>query len=491
MKRAGLVAIGLLLAGCGSRAGLSAADPGTLSDGLGAVTTPDVVAPVASPTGDPLPQESVASAASPTSLPTPLLLAPSHTLGLVHEKGTVSVGLGYFTNVAAAAAGFGISGVSFGSGDTIAKLFVADINAHGGLGGRTLTPVWHAYDSLSTQSSAAQTSAGCADYTQDHHVLAVAGADPIDANFAACVTKTAVLVGGGFLVGSSDLAAAPSYVELDLSLDRSYRALPSALERGGYFSGKTKPVLGVIGFDDPSARRAIQQSLLPALSAAGHAVPATNIVAITHPSSVAGTAQVYSEVQAAVVKFKSQGVTHLINLDDGGLISLALGNDEDSQKYYPRWGVLTPTGLQTLVSSGNTKPEVAAGAVGLGWAPNEDLSLNDNPDSGRYSSPVRRHCLSVLATGGAAPSDANSRASALAQCDSLYLLKQVFDRLAGAPKVASFLQTLRGLGTLTLASLPEAGYTTAHHDVVTTGWAMRFEPACTCMRYVGSSVAIP
>ena len=98
---------------------------------------------------------------------------------------TISIGIGYVTNGDTANAAIGATGI--GQGDPLgeAKAVVSYINAHGGVAGRKVTPVYHPYDATSTATTSSQDQAACADYTQDLTSLdgqrdLVEGPDPAD-----------------------------------------------------------------------------------------------------------------------------------------------------------------------------------------------------------------------------------------------------------------------------------------------------------------------
>ena len=105
-------------------------------------------------------------------------------VGITADK--IYLGIGYETNGDAANAAFGATGISQGDPQADAKAVVADINAHGGMAGRQVVPVWHAIDATSTDTYADMDQQTCAAYTQDAHVFAAMDKGLTD-NFPACM----------------------------------------------------------------------------------------------------------------------------------------------------------------------------------------------------------------------------------------------------------------------------------------------------------------
>src|SRR5205085_4856986 len=124
-------------------------------------------------------------------------------------------------NCAAADAAFRAAGLSTGDTKRENKIVIDDINAHGGVAGRKLEPVWHELDGASTATYDTLAQQTCDDWTQDHKVfVAFAGGTE---SLLQCLHNRGVVAVQDDL-SSADAATFrryPYYVEVGtLNLDR-------------------------------------------------------------------------------------------------------------------------------------------------------------------------------------------------------------------------------------------------------------------------------
>jgi hypothetical protein len=407
---------------------------------------------------------------------------------------TVTIGLAYQANLDAANKALG--GGKITSGDQVAEvaLLVKDINAHGGIGGRTLKVDTFAYDAQSTQPYAVQDQAACSHFTQDVKVLAVVGAGRTQA-FQECMEKAGTAVIGADIVrfGGDDLKAYPHYFDVQqLDLDRLVRALAAELAEHGWAGGwnatlgqaaSTKARVGVIAFDQPRYTRAVKGGLVPALRARGLDVPDEDLVFVPEPTSQSDLSSAATQVQGAVLKFAQGGVTHVVLLDTHGGITQVFLNAADAQHYYPRYGMESGSGTQALLDGGIIRTSQLRGARGLGWIPSLDLPSASNPDNGRWSSDDRRACVSLMAKGGQTYSSTNAESIALLYCDQLWLLDRALDSVS-TPNLATLATAIESLGSRApRASLGAATYRAGKHVGVSRGVEWAFADGCSCMTY--------
>jgi hypothetical protein len=83
----------------------------------------------------------------------------------------VEVGFEYATGVTEFAAALGIS-ADVGDGSQQARAVVEWVNAHGGLGGHKIKPVFYALDLTRTDPYSQFMDEMCSLWTEDHHVVA-------------------------------------------------------------------------------------------------------------------------------------------------------------------------------------------------------------------------------------------------------------------------------------------------------------------------------
>ncbi|MDP9100947.1 MAG: hypothetical protein M3N21_02225 [Actinomycetota bacterium] len=515
LRAATAVGAVVVLAGCGSTVAQTA---GTSARSLGAVTDQNgLAAPGASVgsavtagAGSPGTTNGGSSAGTATSGNQGTAVAPGAGLGPGPASGgggaptgalqglgvtatSISVGIPYFTNGDAynAAAGAAVK-----NGDPRAdwQAVVEDINAHGGITGRKLVAVFHAYDANSTQPGATQDQAACSDFTQDHRVFAVLGrsTDVLDA----CLQNAGVIhLDAGSIIGpdKKTFEPLPLYFNSTLSQERMMADEVGVFRRTGYFSawdyGTGKPgalpvKLGILSLDTPQWERPLESTLLPALARAGHPVAGTDVVRVHSPKSQAEIAQSVNDVQGAVLKFRTDGVTHLILLDANGSLTLLFAKPAQGQRYFPRLGINSASGVQALADQGVIGNDQLGGAIGLGWIPSVDLPAAASP---KYATNASRRCLKVMKTYTGNDYTSTAAATAFGICDMGNLFSAGV-RGAGSRITSTSVRTaLESLGTgFAAAALPEEFYGPARHDGTQRGFDLQWSTDCTCALYAGA-----
>ena len=418
---------------------------------------------------------------------------------------TLAVGLQYTVNSKTAAAALGASGEGVGGGDDKRQweIALADLNAKGGVLGRRVVPVWHETDSTDPRMLSQQESEACADWTQDHKVFAVIApeADPSNA-LLACVHRAgaAQLWEDLTRADAQTFAQFPYYLEGGtLRMDRVAAAWPEALQRQGYFTGWStatgapgpQPVkVGIVSFGDPVTVRAVERQLKPALAAVGH--PATDWVQVGYPTSAADNGRAISEIQAATLRFASDGITHVLPFDaQGAGVGGFFAEGANSQRYYPRYGLNTGDGAQTLHDAGLWPSSQLRGAVGFGWVPLVDLPIGDNLPNGPYSNPARQACLRLMTAHGQDVSSAIVQRQVIAKCDELRFLKQALEA-GGAPNRDALVLGAHRLGTSFVSGMTFATrFDLRHHDGVAAARDFGFDAECGCFRYTSGLRSVP
>lgn len=428
--------------------------------------------------------------------------APADVNGPGVTDKAVYVGIDYETNGDAANAAIGASGLTQGDTKADAQAVIDDINAHGGVAGRKLVPVWHATDAQSQQTRATQDQETCATFTQDHHVFAAAALGFTD-NFLACLTKAGVVdvVSGELLDPDNAMFRQfPYYINAGtISQDRADAALVRSLVRQSYFTGWNtatgkpgpSPVkVGVLGVNTPSWTRPLNSVLLPALKAAGHAVDPRDVRMIYNPGSTAEDSITLRDISNAVLKFRQDGVTHVILLDTGGQLLLYFGKDAASQHYYPRYGVHSGSGVQAIYDTGLVTNQQLNGAVGFAWNPSLDLSATA---ADKYSNASTKHCLQVMKQRtGQTYTSTNAASLALSYCDELYLIADAINHAGPVINLQTVMAAIDGLRSGFLpASFPTSYFGPGRHDGVETGWDQKWDSTCKCNKFVTAPYRIP
>jgi hypothetical protein len=394
-----------------------------------------------------------------------------------------------------AAAGIGAKGASVGDPKAYATAIIADLNARGGINGRKIQPFWYADDVTGAEQSQ-QMTAACEGFMSDSKVVAVVGLG--HPALADCVERRGgITVDATFGVSGLDAAGFsqfPHYANVSaLALDRAARDLVSSLVSQGYFSGWNTTTgsastlaakVGVISYDDVYFKRVVNQVLLPELQRAGHPSVVTEFV--NHHQSLSDLSGQVTQVQSAVLKMASSGVTHIVDFDDNGTIGLFFLNTAEGQGYRPRYGVTTGSEFNYLVTSGTSPERQFRGAMGIGWHELLDVPVSDWLSGANAS---RRRCAAALKAAGQAPAPGFEQTTAAGLCDALGLLQVALSR---APSVgqAGFASALQGLGAaFQSAATPGTRFDLRRRDGAAMFRTWQYKPSCTCMAYTSRGTA--
>ena len=384
-----------------------------------------------------------------------------------------------------------------------AQAVIDDINAHGGVAGRKLVPIWYDFQETDARPYATIDSEACAKFTQDNHVFAVAG-DGITDNFPACIQKA-----GAFLVSSASGIIGPDKAFFDrfrylfsvgyLSQDRMMAEEVHSLVRQNYFTGwdsvngapgPTPAKIGIISFDTSSWNTPLDHQLLPGLARAGHPVDPTNVQRVTYPSDTNQVGSSVADIQSAVLKFRQNNVTHVIVLDGNGSLTLHMLNNMRGQHYYPRLGVNSASGVEALYTQYAEDAKSFNGAVGLGWLPVLDLPAGAGD---RYNTSQTKGCISMVEKRtGQQFADTNAASVALGYCDELYLLADAINHSAGSLSRTGVSAAIEALhGSFSASGTRGLFFSPARHDGIQYGYDLSFDSGCGCVKYGRGPFPIP
>jgi hypothetical protein len=424
--------------------------------------------------------------------------AGSNAIGPGVSANAINVGIIYATNTGAANAAIGAAGISQGDEKANYTALIDDINAHGGIAGRKVVGVYSAIDATSNASADSQYQAACDDLTQDHKVFVVFAGNV--ETLLSCLNNRGVLsVTANLTIADSAIFKRyPYYFEIgSLNLDRIAAAEVPALNAQNYFSGwnaatgqpgPTKAKVGVITVDLPSFNHATDQVLVPALAKLGYAPAPEDIVRVPYARQQSDVGALAAAVSGAVLKFRSDNVTHVLILEASATVSLLFGNNADSQRYYPRYGANSQTGQEALITSGAYPKSQLNGTVGIGWVPSLDIAPSEAGPNSPYVNAAQRKCLAVYAAHNITFSDQNAQGVGYLGCASLWFFRDVMKRAAGANRDA-FLTAANGIGSAfeSLTIIPTK-IDSSHHDGIAAVRYWAYKPECGCMRYTSGDI---
>lgn len=448
----------------------------TRADGAG--STPTTSGAAEKPAGSTRPDS--ASGATDGTVPgAPAPVGPPAGKGFTAS--TISIGIELLDESSNQGARLiGASNTDTGPTRKYATAVVDHINASGGIAGRTVTPVFHTTNVL-TGSWDSHAQAACADFAEDNKVFAaVAAMYQLSEVLARCLAQhTTPVVLNGRAVRDDPMLAELSdflYMPSRMSATRFAGLTIDGLADLGFFEPGAK--VGILRFDQPVQARVTSGVIRPRLAQLNVNVVAEE--AVSYPDSINGFGATSAQLSSAVLRLRAAGVTHLVPLDDHGILCFLFMPQAESQGFRPRYGLSTNN--QPFVIEDNSPPEQFKRAVGVGWVPADDVAFGRNPGG----NPTEDLCRAVFQKAGAEFPSRFAWSNALNYCDSLLFLKAALDR---APTLS-----VAGLRAA-VANLADGGFTSAYtfrtrftrdrHDGAAAYRAFRFADDCRCVRYEG------
>lgn len=340
------------------------------------------------------------------------------------------------------------------------KKMFAYLNAHGGLAGRKIEPVYYRIDGAAADNASAF-NAACAYVTQDHKVDVVLSFD-IDnfQGFSRCLLKYGIpqIDGGQYTTDGPDTATTPNLFTPDaLAHDRFASLLVKTAVARGWLT--SKDVLGVVTQDCAVDNRVYDKVIVPATKAAGVKVLRSAVKCINGAGDI-GTAS--SQISSTVLRFRSEGVTHvtLLGAPEGAGV-LLFAQAASQQKYYPGY-LLTSNSFADGNSKGTTWPADQLDKMkGIGWSPILDTGLKAKTTPRQAQAQGLCKTMDPTRAGADSSSDPNSVTTAFyGICDTVRLLEAMLKASAGAASVQALASAYQRVAEgLASAKLTDARFT--------------------------------
>jgi ABC-type branched-subunit amino acid transport system substrate-binding protein len=385
----------------------------------------------------------------------------------------VEIGFLVSKNADALFKAYGYGNLAPGDQETQVKVVVAYVNAHGGLAGHRITPVFGVWDAAGGDT-VTQREAACSNWLQDHHVQAIV-AESFD-SFTGCATKAHVplIVGNLYPVTGPQYARATTMLSTMVPTDD--RLLPAWVDRlaeGGYFT--PAPVrIGVVYVDTPDQHYSLDHVLKPALARRGQSVADSFALPLD-------VAQAVAQESNAVLQFKAHGVDHVMFLDTGGM-ALTFLPQAESQGYRPRYAMHSYSS-PALVQSAVPQAQLV-GAMAAGWLPSVDVAAAQRP----RPTAAATLCVSLMQKAGQDMSSDSARSSALNYCDRTFLL-QAASNAAPSFTPAGIMAGLTRLGSSYESAVGFGQDFRTRRDGPAVMRLSAFSKDCSCFKYVSGPVS--
>ena len=390
-------------------------------------------------------------------------------------RGSIKIGFGYPKNLGAAYAAFGANNLTGDDWQQWIQPIVTWVNAHGGVAGRTVVPVYHGTDP-STGTFQAQAEAACTAFTDDDHVFAVIGTVVAENEFDCLAKKNTPFVAqSATLFDQSLFARFPGYVYQPFMITAERQGVwIDTLFRQGFFASGAK--VGLLRLDDEVHARFAAQVVRPHLGAQG--VTVSDEFAFRAPGSAASAGDLFSQAGNAVLRFRSEGISEVVLSPTGGAIPFVFMQQAESQKYRPRYA-LNSLEVPAFVTQ-NVPLAQLHGAVGIGWLPASDLFYKEVAHG---ANPAEDLCYTITKRNG----DEVKR-----YCDGLFFLRAALDKAGGDVSVAGLKRGVEALGaSYNSPWTMSTRFGPGRYDGAGSARPLAFVDQCGCFRYTGGPINVP
>ena len=308
------------------------------------------------------------------------------------------------------------------------------INAHGGFGGHQVNPVFFETDVVDTNGAATE-QAECATFAQDNHVsFVISDRSASSGVLLECLAKQHIPLLFDFpgynvraqFTDKPGFLYAPSAPDAETVLWNWVRGMGK-----NYFGANAK--VGILMPDQPKYSAAVDKSLKPALAS----LHLTLADAAKYNS--ADTSALPGQISGAVLKFKAEGITHVLAMDTSGWgVTLLFMNDAQSQGYFPRYGLNSANSPDFLRQ--NVPPQQLHGAMGISWIPIIDVGTEAVPPDNAAG----QQCMKIYDAAGLGSSDQTTKGVLQWFCSLPMFLKAALDKSTSA---STFQGAVAALGT--------------------------------------------
>ena len=356
------------------------------------------------------------------------------------------------------------------------------VNERGGILGREVEMLY--YELKAEQDINQQAQAACSHWTEDHEIFFFFGADA-NGIMRECAHENGgvmPLPGGSSLPG--DFQTYPNYFEISgLNFYRAGNVTVKGLDNEGYYKDAK---LGIVLWDQRDYKAALQNGYLPELrkiGVSGHTEPAY----ISPPQQLQDLAATSADINAAVLRFQSEGVTHVMIL--GGPTGVcAQGCSEilwfrraEQQQYRPRYGLNANNIAIEGRAAGLYPEEQLAGMVSVEWA-----DFSDFYDEGWKKNQARERCYAIMREKDVPMRNVNEQGNARQACEQFWFVLASMPHLSGgALNAPAFTAAANQLQWSFQSPQAWAIFINANqHDGTAAARNLKYDGGCDCFKWL-------
>jgi hypothetical protein len=355
------------------------------------------------------------------------------------------------------------------------------VNARGGLLGRKIEMLY--YEFKAEQDINQQAQAACSHWTEDNEIFFFFGADA-NGILRECAHKNGgvmPLPGGSSLPG--DFVKYPNYFEISgLNFYRAGNVTVKGLDNEGYYKDAK---LGIVLWDHPDYKAALQNGYLPELKRIGislHTEPAY----ISPPQQLQDVAATSADINAAVLRFQSEGVTHVMILGGPtgvcaqGCIEILWFRRAEQQNYRPRYGLNANNIAIAGRDAGLYPEEQLDRMVSVEWSDDSDFY-----DEGWKKNEAREKCYAIMRSKDVPMRNVNEQGFARFACEQFWFVLASLGHLDGVLNAPAFTAAANQLQWSFQSPQAYAILINANqHDGTAAARNLMFGGGCDCFKWL-------
>ena len=406
----------------------------------------------------------------------------------------IKVGVAYADDAEEANAAIGAAGATQINTRRAWEAMLNYVNKSGGAAGRKLVPVFHRLSATSTEPYDQQDQEVCAHWAQDDPVFVADGGFKTE-NGISCMIKNGMVVmtTNGLRFKSGDFYTRyPLYMEYDgIDNDAIDIMYAEHMKKMGFFDEGYK--LGIVSWEDPEYAIPTRETLVPKLRQLG--IKVSDVTYITYADSGGEAGNGIAQVGNTAVRYKGEGITHVMFQDLGGNLAFFFAQAAQRQQYAPRYGLTTASGntaVADLLSSGSAQDarDQLKDALSIGWLPSIDTRPDFTPAWAETN--AKEICYKQMREGGVEMDSGNARALAESVCDSVWTIKATLDAAGPVINQQTWYRGLAKVGSLNLTG-GGTGFRVSpeRRDALEYAARMKFFSDCVCFKYVSDRFRVP
>ncbi len=410
---------------------------------------------------------------------------------------TIKVGVSYADDQEEANRALGAAGATQIDFRRAYEAMIKYVNEHGGAANRKIKPVYHRLFVTSNEPPEQQDQETCAHWSKDEPVFVADGAFKTE-NGIACFQKNDIVTvaGNGLRFKSAAFFRKyQTYMEFDgIDGDAIARFYADNMKKMGFFDKGYK--LGIVAWDDKEYAGPTKNTLIPRLQR--HGIKVSDVTYIKSPESSADNGEAVAQIGNTAVRYKGEGITHVMFTDAGGALALFFMQAAERQQYRPRYGITSSSGgtaIADIVGAGDKQDarNQLKDALMVGWFPTIDVRPEHTPKFA--NPPSKKLCYQQMRKGGVEMDSANARALAEGVCNQVWTIVAELDAAqevgGGVLNQQTWYQGLGRVGSLPLTHGMGFKTSPSNRDALEVYLRAKYYGGCNCFRYVSDRLQIP